>query len=725
MICGMRLGVLAAGIALAMSAQAQSSVETPDEASKSTEQKVTLLDGIEVTAEAPVEEVSSGVLGKRSELDTPFSISTVTSEEIEAYQAKSLVDVFARDASVSRSAGSDYNGWASRLIVRGLPIDFYDAIKINSMPASFLFGVNLPLEVMEQVQLLKGASGFMYGFSAPGGIVNYVTKKPTDDTRASFDVGYRSDQVYSEHADLGGRFGADQRFGYRFNVSHDEGDTYTNSSINRTAGALSLDARLTPDLTWTADLLYQHNKVKRPPPYYTINTSTYTSDKLPAAISGDNNAASDQSSNETWFQYASTGLAWQISPDWKFDFNLSKAKNEFRLSQEYFYLVNEQGDYRDATFDGFDVYSSEYAQAMLEGKFRTGPIDHQIVTGLSWQRLIAEHGYTNYIPGTVYRESSNIYSPVPIVWDPYDGNPSTYKVSDTRQKAVFLSDTLTFSPQWSLLAGLRYTDYHQVYAASYTLTSSGDLDITNATYSKSVVTPTVALMYKPVPDATVYASYVESLEQGTTVGSTYANYGETLDPQMSEQYELGFKWERPAWGASAALFRIDRGAGYANSDNYYVQDGLQRYDGLELAGDLRPTPDLTLGATAVYLDASYKKTANAWLIDRRVEGTARFMATLQASYEVPSVPGLSVHADGKYWGPTAVYNISAARVTVMAAGYAVFNAGANYRTQIGGHPVTFRGELQNLFNREYWQGGYYNFSLGAPRALSLNVQFDF
>lgn len=53
----------------------------------------------------------------------------------------------------------------------------------------------------------------------------------------------------------------------------------------------------------------------------------------------------------------------------------------------------------------------------------------------------------------------------------------------------------------------------------------------------------------------------------------------------------------------------------------------------------------------MYLDdATYEKTGVAWLIGKRVPGSTKFSATLQATYDFPSLPGLSVHADAKYWG---------------------------------------------------------------------------
>ncbi|WP_369975603.1 TonB-dependent siderophore receptor [Xanthomonas bundabergensis] len=678
--------------------------------------QVTDLNSVEVTAKKQKERVQNGALGDASDLDTPFSVSTVDAEQLEARQAKSLMDVFSRDASVSRSAGSDYNGWASRLIVRGLPLSFEDSMKVNGQPTA-LFGVNLPLEAMEQVQLLKGASGFMYGFGQPGGIVNYITKKPPADGEriASVDVGYRSDSIVSEHVDLGGWLGQDKDFGYRMNAVHEAGDFYSGGHIDRNAFALSLVGKLTPAVTWTADLLYQDRQIDAPTPYF--YPWSYPLKYLPDGISGNTNYSSPATLNHDKFTMLSTGLAWEISQDWKASLSLGYLKNDYRLRQEYFELDGADGYYDDWVFNGLDLWTFKYAQALLEGGFATGAIGHRVVVGAAWQEMQESLGNGNLSSWDVIG-SGYLSVPVRFPWNPTSDNLALFRYSDVKQLAGFASDTLTFSPHWSLLLGARFTDYTQTSHAWGT-------GVVTSIYKKPVWTPTVALLFKPGADSTLYASYVKSLEQGGSVGNTFANAGAQLDPLQSTQYELGYKIEKPRWQAAAALFRIDRGAEYANADNVYVQNGNLRYDGLELEGRVQASERLGLGASLLLLDAYYQQTSTAWLVDKQLEGTARLTATLDADYQVPGIDGLALHSDLKWFGRTAIYNNTAQQTTVYAKGYAVVNAGAGYQTRIGGRPVTFRAEVQNLFDRAYWQGGYYEFAIGAPRTYAANVKIDF
>ncbi|MGC4012274.1 MAG: TonB-dependent receptor, partial [Pseudomonas sp.] len=574
-----------------------------------------------------------------------------------------------------------------------------------------------------EVQLLKGASGFLYGFASPGGIINYITKKPTEQTLASIDVGYKSGNIYSQHVDFGGRLFGDERFGYRLNVSNEKGTAANGSRIDRQAVALALEAKLTPDLTWTFDALAQKRNIDRPQTEYYFSGSSYTGTRLPDPLDGSENLTTDKSIVYNKYYYLSTGLNWQISPDWSLRANVGEMYSRLKAFTEYTYLLDQDGNIAYDTGVFLDITKSWMGQVQLQGTFDTGPFRHELVFGASHQNDRADYGKMNFEQLSYVSQYTYLYAADPLVWNPYaDDQNTTYFASSTRQTAVFLSDTISYG-KWSLLAGLRYTKYRRTAYNSYTEDADGNLDFTYKTYNKYPLTPTVALLYKPVPDATLYASYVEAMERGSTVGSSYANYGQILDPLISKQYEVGFKWERPRWNTTAALFRIERGAEYANAANYYVQDGDIRYDGAELAGEAHVTHNLTLGASALYLDSAYRNTSVDWLIGKPKAGSRHFTGALYASYEIAAVPGLSVQADGKYYGEGVAYDNTGKEVVVKTDAFSLVNLGVAYRTQFGGHDVTLRGEIENLFDRNYWVVGSYVYP-GMPRVFALNVKVN-
>ena len=200
-----RLALLASALSAACAAHA----EAPAVSRKATD-----LDAVNVTAERP--HTDAGALGDRALRDTPFAITAVGREQIEQRQVVSLGEAFLLDPSVTTQVSAYASGWSSPIRNRGIELNF-DSYRVNGLQVSS-WGTEWPLEVMEQVDLLKGPGGFLYGFGAPGGIVNYITKKPTDTPTFSAQLGWREQGIVSGGIDVGGRFGNEQMFGYRFNA---------------------------------------------------------------------------------------------------------------------------------------------------------------------------------------------------------------------------------------------------------------------------------------------------------------------------------------------------------------------------------------------------------------------------------------------------------------------------------------------------------------------------
>lgn len=655
--------------------------------------------------------VQSGALGSRSQLDTPFSTTVVSQEQLEQRQPAKLGDVFSTDASVTDGSNA-FDAWAGYIYVRGMPIDWQYGFKLDGMPV-MTYGVTMPYEQFDRVELLKGLTGFMYGFVAPGGVVNYVTKKPTDERIASVDVGFHSEGIWREHVDLGGRAGPNDMFGARLNYTHEEGRTYTDGNLNRDTVSLALDARITPDLTWDFNAMYQDRRATGTSP--SLSTAYFSGNQLPGPINIANANLQTQATHlNTITQFYNTGLHYQINPDWKVSANFAYNKSTRDRNEATLYLLNGAGDYRGLNDLGDEINTFHAWQVTAEGKVRTGPFTHQLTFGYASQYQTNDYQYL-YSPSTPNPDnifstySGNLYQGASYQ---FYGDGSTLKAqrsSAIEQRSVFATDTVQLTDRWSVLGGVRFTNYDQTNAQGL------------STYSKNgVFTPTLAVMYKLAANTTAYASYVEALEAGEVVGSTYANAGAVLNPFKSRQYELGVKTEQANWSTTAALFRIERGAVYTNSANARVSDGQSIYQGIELAGSVKLGPLWTVGASAMALDSWYARTNG--FDGNRVGGAPRFVLAGNVEYKIPYVPGLSVGGDIRYNGRTALNPQN----SLTVSGYTLINLGATYRTRVSGKDVTLRAAVTNLTNRKYWEYQYDNYIKAAdPRMVSLNAKIDF
>jgi iron complex outermembrane receptor protein len=643
--------------------------------------------------------VSAGALGSRSQLETPLSTTVITREDLSERQISKLGDVFALDAAVTDTGGSN-TSWASYMMVRGLELDWQSAYRINGTPF-MSYAITLPYEHFEQIDLLKGASGFMYGFGSPGGLINYTTKRPTEETTRSIEVGYKSNSIWTESVDLGGRFGENKMFGYRLNAVNERGKAYNDGLVDRQSISLGLDARLTQDLTWYFDSLYQKRNTENQ------TTAIYvTGTALPSAIRDDSQRLNSKGKFlHTDFEFYSTGLKYQLAPEWLASVNYSQSFSKRNRNEGTLFLTNAAGDYTENRSHTTESHRFDQMQALLEGKARTGSIEHQLVFGAAWQKQ-----YNNY---SVYAANAlgggNIFS---------QNNNSFYSTGElpalpsgeVTQRAVFASDTLKLSERWSVLGGLRYTKYEQ----------SGGV------YSEDIVTPTAALMYKLEPTTMLYTSYMESLEPGRVVGATYANRNALLKPLVSKQYEVGIKSEHARWSGTAALFRIERPSEYEKpaavpgDPGTLVQDGESSYQGLELGATGKVGTQWQLSGNLMWLDATYDKGPDN--IGNRVAGTPELMATTRVVYTVPGVAGLKLMADAKYTGDTQLN----AGNTIKVGSYTLLNMGAIYSVNLGGYATTFRASVNNVTNEKYWAFQYENYIRPAdPRTFSLSARVDF
>jgi iron complex outermembrane receptor protein len=415
---------------------------------------------------------------------------------------------------------------------------------------------------------------------------------------------------------------------------------------------------------------------------------------------------------------ASTAVDWRINSQWKANVTLGHSWKRIDSAYETLYLTSQAGDYSNRLNPFYrPTLTYNALQAVLEGSFATGPLQHQLVIGAGRQTLSRTLNLTSALSLFSARTVGNLYHPAPVLVDTNNTNRSTfYTISTYGQKSIFASDTITFNDHWSVLAGARTTDYENLnYAATGARSSA---------YNKKPTTPTVALLYRPTTSTTFYTSYVEALEDGGTVSTTYANANEVLAPLTSRQAELGAKIDEAGWGGSAALFRVKRGAAYAdyraNPQGIYIQGGELAYKGFEVNGHAKVQPWLTVNAGATWLDAKYRATIPA-IVGNRVESTPRFQSVLGFDARVPQVAGLSFHGDASYVGEQAANSAGTWTVPPVT----LVNAGAAWRTRYNGHPLTFRVEVNNLADRAYWYSTASNaLQIGAPRTVSLNARFD-
>ncbi len=666
--------------------------------------------------------VTSGALGHLSILETPFSITAVNADEIATLGAVNVPDVFDYDSSVK--VNNSGVGSGNTFSVRGLALDRTNGYKVDGLSYPIWFQ-DMPLDHYEEIDLLKGMGGFQYGFATPGGILNYVTKKPTQDLIFSADAGIRSTDILKQHIDIGGPITPDGTLGFRINAVHESGTLYNNAHNFDDSISAVLEWSPVKNFSWEIDGYYL--QTLQTDQSNTISGAQGLTYLAPPPGNLNLNAAGSYKHNENPSETST--WRWTFAPDWTATLSYRHVKLDERFPGNAVEILDDAGEYASIAANIDRIFFYDIEQAVVEGKINTGPLVHDIVFGASGTRILFDYNDPNGAPPEGIIGLSNLYTGLPPA---ITGNAKALAVESRvdfslyqkiQQNSYFVSDTIKLDP-WSLIVGLRDTDYDE-----RDLGKPGEV---TAQYKFSPVTPTYAVTYEAAPKTNLYASYAESVQTGTqapasTPALTYTNANQVFGPITSKQYEVGVKTAQPSFSGTAALFRIDQGVAYSTPDptpaiELYSQNGQARYQGLELNGKVHLTDNWTVSPSFSYLDTQYLEGAPAY-VGKVVAGTSKYEGSAFTEYRWPLSPGLKIDGGVRYTGRG--YGDSANLLRFPSE--TVFDVGAGYDVPGLGRPVTVRAAIQNVFDREYWVfgsngAGGIEFSAGAPRTFNLNVK---
>ncbi|GAB3466563.1 TonB-dependent siderophore receptor [Azotobacter salinestris] len=649
---------------------------------------------------------SSSIAGfsEQDILDTPFSVKVLPSELMRNHNVKSISDLDKLDASVTSSIANP--GWYSSPSIRGFVLDNTVNFRYNGQMMVNLQSTGL--ENKERVEVLKGLSALQTGFAGPGGLINYVTKRPTAGPLTEINYYVNEFDNTRSHVDISRRT-ADGRFGLRLNAVTEEERSYVRSvDGERRFFALAADALLTPDTILEFDVEYERREQNGQP-----FLSPDVNGKLPSGFDPRTFLGQRWARYPTEYTMVSGKLKHQFNDDWSFtlDGNWSKLRRE----QNMIWSLSDIQDNGDSTM--FLYYSPDQeanpinARLTVNGRFDTGPLNHELAFGGMMHRLKQRWG--NGFWGEIGK--TNIYNPVSIA-DPSPDAPDARLARRVEEDGIFLYDVISLGESWKLHLGGRYSMRNE---RTYN-TGTGDR---KDQYKEYVYTPSYALVYKPQSNVSLYVSYIEGLEQGRTAPAWTKNRNEQLSPLLSEQWEAGVKVELArGLNFDAALFRIEKPGQYINSDDVLVKDGEQRHQGLELSLTGKASPEWTIFASAMFLDARLMDGSEETDENRPSDVPARRFSAI-AEYSPLWLNGWTFTGSWTYNGAR---HVNEENTGESAESYDVFGFGTRYETQIGAAHTTLRLNLDNVFDKNYWsQAESSNLVAGAPRTASASVSVRF
>lgn len=653
-----------------------------------------------------VDNANGAMRTSTSLLDTAQSVTVISDIIINEQLATTLGEVLSNDASLT--AGSKQ---------RNREVFNLRGFELSSSTGYLRDGhqhwshYQQPIEILQQVEVIKGPSSILYGQSGPGGLINMVTKKPTAQTlfNASADVDQHGSTRFMLDAS-GALTDAEDLRARGILVKQDvdywrEYQNGENRERDRFLGAFIVDY----DISDNALVRVHYDRTDDEAG---LDTGAWIDDN--ANVIGDDKTIRDMSWAFTDITVENAGIDFKVflNDNWQ----VKLGYNEQTFERQRFESAPrkpgnfvEDDSYESRPYDRFDDWQFKTAFIDFIGEFETAGVHHQLLIGANsldyyyGQRRTSADSF-NFIAGQAEPSRPTV----------------SYKTDDTISETeydyygIYVQDLITFSPQWQLSLGGRY-----------------DKQTREDANNESFV-PKVGVLYHPNASATIYASYSEGFEpQGsdTLVNEDDINNGMKLDAVTSEQKEVGVKWQLfdDRLMLSGALFDISKnGTLVTETLDIPVGDlisetnqiGEQRHKGIELTAQGAATDRLFVMASTMYLDANYERDED--LEGKRPTDAPKWSASLWTRYELNDA--IAFNAGAFYEGERFADSAN----TITKDAYTRVDVGATYKLKVSKTDVNLRLNIENLFDEDYLAGGgTNNVTIGEGTNVRLAAQFSF
>ncbi|MEO0974772.1 MAG: TonB-dependent receptor, partial [Pseudomonadota bacterium] len=363
------------------------------------------------------------------------------------------------------------------------------------------------------------------------------------------------------------------------------------------------------------------------------------------------------------------------------------------------------------------VETTEWTGDMsLSWQRRTGAVTHDVLVGITVDA-------TDYFAGSGFD-----FNPIGIL-DYAAGNntldfgsiPPLTGVTENeyRTQAFYLQDHLTIGDRWRLLASARVSRY-----GLKELEGGSGAD---ETYTE--VDPRFGVTFKATDSVSLFAGYAT----GSRIVPFFTGVNAAPpEPETSRSYEAGVKFAFPQLSGTFAAFRMERRKVPVTdlTDPFFgsVQTGEQRSDGVEVDVVYEPTPQLSVLASAAYVDARNETDIVSFgaifAEGSRLARVPRTSARVATRYRVAEGPlgGLGVgfgmsYADDAPLTDANLFTSDEHVVFDLQADYAVTDA------------ISLSFNVINLFDRDYFKPYQYLQQpvarLGQERSAFLRLGVTF
>lgn len=693
--------------------------------------------------------------------DTPRQVTVIPEQIISTTGSVTLMDALRTVPGITFGAGEGGNPLGDRPFLRGADTQsstFVDGVRDIGAQSREVFNI-------EAVEVIKGASGVYTGRGGAGGGIYINNKSAQLDTFIAGSLGVGSADY--RRTTIDGNYRINDTTAVRLNALWHDAHVAGRDEVYNSRWGFAPSLALGLGTSARAYLSYYHlesddlpdtglpynNPLHRP--RTDLPRTSTEGDGSPVNV----DRATFYGLTNRDFRRESVDIGTvRIEHDLSSTLHLRNTTRYSESSQDYVYTQPDdtQGNiyyglvWRRANSRISDV-NTLFNQTDLYGTFNTGSIRHSFSVGLELSKEEGENDAYTITSGGLALASYNRCLPAAVASfncasltdpNPNDawvgvitptGNPNN---SSTTTKGLYAFDTVTLTPQWQLNLGVRLDRFESEYVSARATTTP----FARTTFKRQddLVNYQAGLVYKPIPAATVYATYSTSstptgnaLAQGVDSNALSSAANAAFDPEENKAYEIGGKWDvfGQALSLSAAIFRVDTdNARITIADGTVAQVGQKRVQGLEIGVSGEITPQWSVFAGYTYLDSELVKAGGSGaafgLNDGiRFPNTPEHSASITTNYQVTRQlnAGIGVYYMGEVYGNASATSINS---TKFVPDYTRVDANATY---VINDQLNLRLNLQNLTDEFYFNQAYpTHFASVAPGrsgALTLNFRY--
>lgn len=615
-------------------------------------------------------------------IETPRSVTVVPRDQMDAQGVQTINDALRYTAGVT----TDLYGFDTRadwFQIRGFDADLYwnglRLQQITNRPYGYVAYRVEPYS-LERIEVLKGPASILYGQGNLGGLINLVSKQPTETPIHELQLTLGSDDRYQGAFDFGGSLTGDDRLTYRFTSLFRMADTMTdNITDNRIAINPAIAWKPTEDTKITLYASYLRDDAGSSsaflPKDRTLDSNQFG--RLPHDFNDGDKDFDEYYKHEYSIGYS---IEHEINDIWSLRQDFRYARLDIDYRKAYGYALEADGHTLDrAAFVSMPRLDTVALDNNAQAKFLTGPVEHAAVGGIDYQwRFFKDREWFGAAPSLDLND--------PDYHQDIGTPPLDTKSNQTlNQVGFYLQDQLKLD-HWILVVGGRY-DLTWAKTKNFITDTDTNQDPTHFTW-------TAGLLYETDIGISPYISASTSFLP--TLGS---NNDGPLKPTTGQQYEAGVKYQPKGFDSfiTASVFQLTQQNVQSSDPNdatNTIQTGEIRSRGVELEGKASLMEGLDVVAAFTYMDPVITKTHDATK-GNRPEALPKYQASLWADYTLPEgdFEGLGFGAGVRYVGdiPTSDANID----TVPAR--TLFDAALHY--EIRG--ILAQLNVTNIFDKDY------------------------